>query len=1111
MSTGARDLRVREPERDQLEPPEIRAVEAELKEKARSGSETSVDDGVVEKISGVVKDRLVPVSFHALKQVRAVPVEYVRSLLDRELGESAHQRAGPLRGLAGGVAREDDDLRARAPGFGDGVRDPREFLGVQVWRKGVRDRFGAGFGSGGFGHADEGEPGGRIGGDAPDDGPPRLLQRFGRARMTDPGEIQPPDRVCEAFRAALERSRVGQGARVDPGGEEGVDRGALRMDRAIQVHDPGIRRAEAREEVSPGGLRRGGLAALGPVENHVSGQDEVNHFSRGLLYMLNARRLQFRSRMDGSHTRNELRARLMVGEDRLYRSVDERLLDFDSTEQVEPFEGPLGQPRALEAIETGAQFKVPGFNLYVAGAPGSGRESTVKDIITRLARRESTPGDIIYVHNFDDAERPLGIRLPPGLGRLLARDMDEFVRNAQREIPKAFDTENYERRRRETVFPIHQRRKRLLDALRSFADEHRVVVEITPAGFVSVPLHDGKPIPTEEFESLPGDTKKDIEKRTKEVQARASATLRELRAIDKEENEKVRELDREIARFAVGGLFDEYRDKYRVFGAVLEYLDRVQKDVLDHLDLFRTHAQPGSDEEPELLKLLGQRRAPRGDSFTQYRVNVLVDNTETHGAPVVFERNPTYYNLFGKISYRATLGAMVTDLLQIESGAVHRANGGFLVLDVLDLLRNPFSWEALKRVLLGGSLRMENLGEQFTPIPVATLRPEPVDVSVKVFLIGSSLIYHLLLQLDPEFQTLFKIKADFSPEMDWDQDAVRGYAAFLSRVVRDKGLLHFERGAVARVVEHGSRLREDQLKVTTRLMQIADLAAEASFWAEKAGRKLVSGDDVQTAIDKREFRNNLIEVRVREAIDRGTILIGTSGAVSGRINGIAVQDLGDHRFGRPNRITASIGLGRGAVKSIEREIKLSGPIHSKGVLILSGYLRGKYAQELPVMVGATITFEQSYDEVEGDSASSAELYVLLSAISELPIAQGIAATGSVNQQGEIQAVGGVNEKIEGFFAVCEAAGLTGEQGVIIPASNVPHLMLKRNVRDAVREGSFHVWQAASLDEGIELLFGLPAETVHGRVRERLSEFARSAQKFTAAGRGLGGEPPLRAA
>jgi lon-related putative ATP-dependent protease len=764
---------------------------------------------------------------------------------------------------------------------------------------------------------------------------------------------------------------------------------------------------------------------------------------------------------------------------------------------VQPLVGTVGQPRALDALEFGLAAKTHGFNVFVAGMPGSGRFSTVLDYLQTLAADRPAPPDWVYVHDFADGDRPDAIALPAGRGVEFARAMDEFVEGARREIQRAFESEEYDRRQREILAEIAAQREREEQELTSFAAERMVALKTTLMGVASIPLVDGKPITREQFEQLPEAQREEIQKATAEVEERAAAFVRQVRRLEQEATRRVRELEREVALYAFEPLLRELRERFGEVEGVLSYLDAVRDDVLEHIGDFR-----GEPEQP-VLPLPGFPSRPR--DFSRYSVNVLVDNSATRGAPIVVERNPTYYNLLGRIEYRPAFGAMVTDFREVKAGALHRANGGFLVLDALDVLRHPFAWEALKRALRSSEARIESLAEEFSTIPLATLRPEPIPLDVKVVLIGSPFLYHLLFAFDEDLRELFKVKADFSPDLDWTREHERNYAAFVSRQVRDAGLRHFDAPAVARLIEHGARLRESQRKLSARLLEISDVVAEASFWAERAGHELVRAEDVELAIRKREFRSNLLEERIRELIAEGTIVIETDGERVGQVNGLSILDLGDYSFGRPSRVSARVSLGRGRVESIEREIELSGPIHSKGVLILSGYLQATYAQEWPLAVSATLTFEQSYDEVEGDSASSTELYALLSALSGLPLDQGIAVTGSVDQHGRVQAVGGVTRKIEGFYATCVVQGLTGRQGVIVPAANVRNLMLHEDVVEAVRAGRFHVWAVRTIDEGIELLTGrragrrradgtYPPDSVHGLVAARLEAYARRLQE-----------------
>lgn len=799
--------------------------------------------------------------------------------------------------------------------------------------------------------------------------------------------------------------------------------------------------------------------------------------------------------------------------EQLRRRLDPAELPFATTAEVEPLEGTIGQPRALAAIEFGLEIESSGYNLFVAGAPGSGRTGTVLDHLERVASRRPPPDDWVYVYNFAEPDRPRVIRLASGRGRELARDMDEFLAGARREIPRAFESEDYQHRRGEIMADLGRRRDALTEELQAFAGERGFAVEMTPAGIITIPLVKGKSLSGEKFARLSDQARREIESRGEEVQEHVASVVGDLRALEKEAAGRIRTLDREVAHFAVGQLFRELRESYADNADVLVYLDQVEEDLPDHLGDFRA-AVPDYDA-PAFLA--GMQRQEREEHLSRYRVNVLIGDRAAGGAPVVLERNPTYYNLLGRIDYRAAFGTMVTDFHQIKPGALHRANGGFLVLEALDVLRNPFAWDALKRALLTGQARIESLGEQLSAFPTVTLRPEAIALDLKVILIGPLPLYHLLYALDEDFRELFRVKVDFAPEMDWNDEHVRNYAAFVSRRVQDGGLLHFDRSAVARLVEHGARLRDDQRKLSSRLLEIAEVITEASFWAGKAGHDVVLSADVCQAVDKREYRSNRIEERVQELIADGTLMIDTEGERIGQVNGLAVIDLGDHAFGKPSRITARVALGRGGVQSIEREIELSGPIHSKGFLILAGYLTGTYAQQWPLALAATITFEQAYEGVEGDSASSTELYALLSALAGLPLRQSIAVTGSVNQHGEVQAVGGVTTKIEGFYAVCKTKGLSGDQGVLIPAANAAHLMLSDEIVEAVGAGRFHVWTAHTIDEGIELLTGLPAGvrgpdgtypkgTVHRLVEDRLRGYAERLRELGATG-GPADSPP----
>ena len=581
--------------------------------------------------------------------------------------------------------------------------------------------------------------------------------------------------------------------------------------------------------------------------------------------------------------------------------------------------------------------------------------------------------------------------------------------------------------------------------------------------------------------------------------------MQEFRRLNKEAADLVQEVDVELLKFTLTPIIYELQSKYLDYPDVGNYLGQMETDMADHLDIFKP-----SEESAD------RRSSPGGlqteeDVFSRYRVNDLVDNSTCEGAPVIFEYSPTYYNLFGRIDYQARVGTLTTDLTMVKPGALHRANGGYLVVQARDLLSSPLSWETLKRTLRSGEVRIENIGEQLSPLPSVTLRPQPIPVNCKIVIVGSPDLSHLLRTADEDFKRYFKVTADFDTLMERNTENMGKYAAFVAARCRDANLRPFQNTAVARIIDYSSRLVEDQDKLTTRFMDVADMLTEADYWAGKDGGDIVTGDHVKKAIEERHYRVSLPEDRLNELIENGTIRIATEGSAVGQVNGLAVLSIGDYAFGKPSRITARASMGRGQVVNIERETKMSGRIHDKGFMILTGYLRGKYGQDRPLSLSASIGFEQTYSEVDGDSASSTELYALLSAVSELPIMQGIAVTGSVNQSGEVQAIGGATYKIEGYYDVCKAKGLNGSQGVMIPSDNLRHLVLKDEVVDAVREGTFKIYAVSTVDEGIEVLTGVvagergedgayPEGTVHDRVESRLREMARKARRSESDGR-----------
>jgi len=799
----------------------------------------------------------------------------------------------------------------------------------------------------------------------------------------------------------------------------------------------------------------------------------------------------------------------------LRRTVDPNTLPLRSTEAHPSLAGLIGQPRAVAALEFGLDIPDRGFNIYVAGPPGVGRMTGVQMFLEARAKTQPTPSDWCYVYNFHDPSRPRALRLPPGRGRELQRDMQRLIEGARQEIPRVFESDEYNARREAILKEINQQREEILKRLNQRATAQEMMVEVTPMGIAVIPLLGGRPITDQQFAALPPAMQELLRRRREAFEEEVKQALKEIRQLERAAQERLRRLNREVALFVVEGLMDDLFEKYPDLPEVIAYLKAVQEDVVENVDQFRGRGEgaPGLPF-PLPLPAFGEL------ALRKYAVNVLVDNADQEGAPVIIEWNPTFPNVFGRLEKESLLGVLHTDFTLIRAGALHRANGGYLVMPVEGVLLNSFVWEGLKRALRQRAVEIEEPGERIGLLTTRTLDPEPIPLQVKVILIGSPVLYHLLYLYDEEFSELFKVKADFDIEMPWDEKGMQDYIALLSTLCRKEGLCHLDAGAVAQLIEYGGRLAEDQTRLSTRFAEVADLAREASFWAHKAGSCLVTAEHVRQALEAKVYRSNLIEERIRQLIAEGTLLIDVEGARVGQVNGLSVLDLGDYRFGRPNRITATVALGREGVIDIEREARLGGPIHTKGVLILSGYLASKYAQDKPLSLSARLVFEQSYSGVEGDSASCAELCALLSALAEVPIRQGIAITGSINQKGELQAIGGVNEKIEGFYYTCKVKGLTGEQGVIIPEANVRNLMLREEVVEAVREGKFHIWAACTVDEAIEILTGVPAGergpdgrypegTINARVDQRLREMAETLQRFGREERGERKAPEAR--
>ena len=791
----------------------------------------------------------------------------------------------------------------------------------------------------------------------------------------------------------------------------------------------------------------------------------------------------------------------------LYRRCDPAQFDFETTEGLDGEPVVIGQPRAVEAVHFGIGMRHDGYNIFAVGPAGLGRRALVRHFLEREAERRPPPQDWCYVNNFDETRRPRALPMPAGRGSAFRDDMARLIDEARAALEAAFESEDYQMRRQATEEEAREEEEKALRELQERAREKHIALLRAPAGFAFAPMkedQDGEVLSPQEFQALPEEERKRIQEIIEQFQEELIKILRKAPRRMRELRERLRALNREVARYAVSELIDALRERYADLDAVRAYLDAVEKDIIEHVDAFLQARQTGGegatpdDSAAEDAGPLSMRR---------YRVNVIVDHGSSEGAPVIYEDNPHYKNLVGHIEHLARMGTLVTDFNLIEAGALHRANGGFLIVEARKVLSQPFAWEGLKRALFARKIRIETPGEAAGLISTVTLEPEPIPLDVKVVLVGEPELYYLLQAYDPDFPELFKVMADFETDMDRTDGRERRYAEMLARLAHREGLRPLARDAVCRVIERGARLAGDAEKLTTHLRSLTDLLREADYWAGRDdGSAVIRAGHVQRALDAQERRADRVRNRMQEQILRDTIYISTDGAVTGQVNGLSVLQLGGFAFGKPSRITARVRLGSGEVIDIEREVELSGPIHSKGVLILAGFLGGRYARSRPLSLTASLVFEQSYGGIEGDSASCAELYALLSAIAELPLRQGLAVTGSVNQRGEVQPIGGVNEKIEGFFDVCRARGLTGEQGVLIPASNVKHLMLAPRVVEAVRDGRFHVYPVRTVDEGLELLTGMPAGerrpdgtypegTVNRRVTDRLAEMAERRQAF----------------
>lgn len=752
----------------------------------------------------------------------------------------------------------------------------------------------------------------------------------------------------------------------------------------------------------------------------------------------------------------------------------------------------IGQKRAVEAMEFGLAVEQTGYNLFVVGASGTGRTTYTKAKVAHFAKDKPVPKDWVYVYNFKQPDQPIALSLPAGEAGKFQATIHRLERKVEHELQQMMESHEFEEEKRSIMRKHEESSEELWKDLRAFAKQENFMIERTPNGFSTYPLRFGRPMKQEEFNQLSDEMKEELKKKGQQIEERMENLINQMRRIETSMREELEQNVRRRASATIAYLFDPLNHQYEKEQKILQYLRDYQEDVVNNVELFVKK----EEAEPSLLNMFSEGSERRK---LRYKVNVLVHHDPSNGAPVVMELNPTASNLMGRVEYQGSMGNWVTDFTQIKAGALHQANGGYLILQATELLQQPYAWAILKRTLKSSLLQMENLFDDRIGVAATSLKPEAIPIELKVILIGTPDLYQLLAAYDEDFHKLFKVKVEFALQMERNEENLYQLAAFIKNYGEQHQLLPFHRRGVARVIDFSSRLVEDQRKLSTRFQEISKLLVESSFWAEKEGATFVDENHIRKALQEQRYRANRLTETWQEMIADGTLMVDTEGERVGQINGLTILSTGDAYFGLPSRITAQTFLGRSGIMHIERETAMSGQIHNKGLLILSGYLSGQFAQNRPLPLSASITFEQTYNMVDGDSASSSELYILLSSLANAPIKQGIAVTGSVNQWGEIQPIGGVNEKIEGFYHICKLKGFSGEQGVIIPEQNVKHLMLNDEVVEAIRTGQFHLWAVCHVAEGIEILTGIPAGaerdeaghfpegTIYARVDARLNQ------------------------
>ncbi|HTY81448.1 MAG TPA: AAA family ATPase [Dehalococcoidales bacterium] len=802
-------------------------------------------------------------------------------------------------------------------------------------------------------------------------------------------------------------------------------------------------------------------------------------------------------------------AKFEVAAEKLRWECDPKIFKFECTKDLAPLREFIGQERAIRAVEFGLNMANSGYNIYVAGLTGTGKTSMVKSYIEKIIREKESRGekaeleDWCYLYNFKEPDSPKIVNLARGQGKVFRDEVSDLLTKIRQGLGQAFSSEEYKTQRQKALEDAQGQQQKLFEEIAGDARRQGYYLQMTPAGPILVPMKGDRPMQEEEYMQLKESERKLLDQKRDELLKKMQSSFERAGSVQMKTMEQLQKADKDIGEYTVSRLFNSLQERYGKQPKIQQYLEDLKTFVLDNLELFKGTEEPVNPFfGVPMSQVMGGR-----NPFVPFQVNIFVDNSEAKGPPVIAESNPNFGNIFGKIDRRFLFGGYLSDHTMLKAGALSQANGGYLLLSATDVLTNPGVWPALKRAIKNKEVKIEEPFEQFGMMAPQGLRPEPMPIYVKVILIGDGQLYQVLTEYDEDFWEIFKVKADFNWEIEKTKENMMDYAAFLSGCCEDCKTRHFDPTGVAKVIENSARSVADQEKLSTRFAQIKDWIEEADYWASRDKAEFISAKHVQKAIDERRFRHNLLDERMREMITDGTIMIDAGGAVVGQVNGLSVYSLGDISFGKPSRITAKTFLGRGGVINIERESQLSGPIHDKGVMILSGYLGWKYAQDKPLSLSASLCFEQSYEGVEGDSASSTELYAILSSLSDIPIKQGIAVTGSVNQKGEIQPIGGVNQKIEGFFQICQSKGLTGDQGVLIPEKNLRHLMLREEVVAAVKEGKFHIYSASTIDEGIEVLTGVPAggrdktgaypkDSINYLVDKNLKDMAERLKSFT---------------